>query len=157
MVMQRLYPAGGQLPTGSQKSIVDAHNTVVDEVERLIKRIAALEQQIANQALEIARHKERLSLPEIGVRQTHNPLTWREAAVRQEANTPSSYRFGWPQGDPRERLADPVPSTRGDVATIMALKAFAERFLAYDDLGQCVPASVRDDAREALGRARVES
>jgi len=106
---------------------LEAFNALADSFDRLAERVAALEWQRDQKAL-----KEKMD-----VRQTYNPLTWREAAVRQEA--------------------DPVPSTRGDVATIMALKAFAERFLAYDDLGQCVPAAVRDDAREALGRSRVES
>lgn len=100
----------------------------MDDAIRLAEaRIVALEKRLGREAV-----KEK-----IDVRQTYNPLTWREAAVRQEA--------------------DPLPPARGDVATIVALKAFVERFLAYDDLGQCVPATVRDDAREALGRARVES
>jgi hypothetical protein len=99
-----------------------------EEVFKLmLQRLANLEGQRDRQAV-----KEKMD-----VRQTYNPLIWREAAVRLEA--------------------DLLPPARGDVATIVALKAFAERFLAYDDLGQCVPATVRDDAREALGRARVES
>ena len=112
-----------------------------DATTNLLRRMSALEAEVllnVNKRLaNLEGQRDRQAVKEkMDVRQTYNPLTWREAAVRQEA--------------------DPVPSTRGDVAAIVAMKAFIERFLAYDDLGQCVPASIRDDAREALGRARVE-
>lgn len=53
-------------------------------------------------------------------------------------------------------LREEAPSMRGNAAAIREMKAFIERFLAFDDLGQQVDAKTRDDAREALGRARVE-
>lgn len=40
---------------------------------------------------------------------------------------------------------------------IQRLEAFVNRFLDPEDLGYAVNKCLRDDAREALGRSRVES
>jgi hypothetical protein len=40
---------------------------------------------------------------------------------------------------------------------IKRLEAFVNRFLDPEDLGYAVNKCLRDDAREALGRSRVES
>jgi hypothetical protein len=107
--------------------------TAVEDVQmRLLQRVLNLEQQVANQALEL--HK------------WTSPITLKSQAAQQQA-TEHLYA----------PLREEAPSMRGDVAAIVAMRAFIERFLAMDDLGLQVNGAVRDDAREALGRARVES
>jgi hypothetical protein len=51
-----------------------------------------------------------------------------------------------------------VPGLLHDAAvTIEVQEAFIRSLLNPEKLGRAVPAHVRDDAREALGRERVES
>jgi hypothetical protein len=101
-----------------------------------LQRIVNLEQQVANHALEF--NKLRQAEPMV----IH--LKGQAAAAQATAHLYAPLR-------------EEAPSMRGDVAAIFAMKAFIERFLAMDDLGLQVDSKTRDDAREALGRARVES
>jgi hypothetical protein len=106
----------------------------------LRERVVNLEQQVANQAL---------LMPQIKLRDAQT-LAVHEQLKSQAAHQQATAHLYAP-------LREEAPSMRGDVAAIVAMKAFIERFLAMDDLGLQVNSKTRDDAREALGRARVES
>jgi hypothetical protein len=116
--------------------------THVDEkLAEALRRIVNLEQQVANQAI---------ATQKVTCGNSRGPLKTYEIKAQAAAATQATEHLYAP-------LREETPSMRGDVAAIVAMKAFIERFLAYDDLGQVVNACVRDDAREALGRARAES
>jgi hypothetical protein len=117
------------------------YQTLRDDLMHAFTRIVNLEQQVANQALETRRLKG-----ELNPHMYPEPEHLKSQAAHQQA-TAHLYN----------PLRNEAPSMRGDVAAIVAMKAFIERFLHPDDLGYAVSARVRDDAREALGRARVES
>jgi hypothetical protein len=102
----------------------------------LLKRIVNLEQQVANQAFALNKKADKYEQYDV----------YKSQAAAAQA-TEHLYA----------PLREEAPSMRGDVAAIFAMKAFIERFLAMDDLGLQVSSKTRDDAREALGRARVES
>jgi hypothetical protein len=118
-----------------------AHNSLVDAYEDQMKRIVNLEQQVANQALALNKKSDK-AMP-------YGPIDTIVTASQAAAAQATAHLYA--------PLREEAPSMRGDVAAIVAMKAFIERFLAMDDLGLQVDSKTRDDAREALGRARVES
>ena len=116
---------------------LDAALTAVRErFERQEKRIVILEQQVANQAFALNKKADKYEQYDV----------YKSQAASAQAT-----------GHLYAPLREEAPSMRGDVAAIVAMKAFIERFLVMDDLGLQVDNKTRDDAREALGRARVES
>ncbi len=95
----------------------------------LLSRVATLEQQVANQALEIHKKADKEA--------KCDPVALKSQAAQQQA-----------QG-----LYAPL---RSDTKPLIDLAAFARRLLNPDDLGHCVTQEVRNAARRALGVPEVQ-
>ena len=95
----------------------------------LLSRVVTLEQQVANQALEIHKKADKEA--------KCDPVALKSQAAQQQA-----------QG-----LYAPL---RSDTKPLIDLAAFARRLLNPDDLGHCVTQEVRNAARRALGVPEVQ-
>jgi hypothetical protein len=100
-----------------------------ERMSTLLDRVLTLEQQVANQALEIHKKADKEA--------KCDPVALKSQAAQQQA-----------QG-----LYAPL---RSDTKPLIDLAAFARRLLNPDDLGHCVTQEVRNAARRALGMPEVQ-